>query len=85
MVAFTPADARRLLDHPDPSQLLFQLKEIFDDRCYLHHGVALEPGAVVLDVGANVGVAAVFFAEQGARCTVSNPLDQSSRCCNGTS
>ena len=62
MVAFTPADARRLLDHPDPSQLLFQIKEIIDDRTYLRHGVDLEPGAVVLDVGANVGVAAVFFA-----------------------
>jgi 31-O-methyltransferase len=62
MVAFTPADARRLLDHPDRSQLLFQMKEIIDDRTYLRHGIALEPGAVVLDVGANVGVAAVFFA-----------------------
>ena len=48
--------------HPDPSQLLFQIKEVFDDRTYLRHGVDVVPGDLVLDVGANVGVAATFFA-----------------------
>ena len=44
----------------------FQAKDIFIDRCYVQHGVTVTNGNVVLDVGANVGVAAAFFAEQGA-------------------
>ncbi len=51
-----------LVRHPDPSQLMFQVAEIAGDQIYLRHGIAIEPGDLVLDVGANVGVAAVFFA-----------------------
>jgi 31-O-methyltransferase len=51
-----------LLTHDDPSQLLFQVQEIAGDRCYERHGVTVREGDVVLDVGANVGVAAVYFA-----------------------
>ncbi len=50
------------LRHHDPSQLWFQLDEVVGERVYLRDGVQLEPGATVLDVGANVGVAATFFA-----------------------
>ena len=50
------------LRHYDPSQLWFQLAEIVQERTYLRHGVQVREGDVVLDVGANVGVAAVFFA-----------------------
>jgi FkbM family methyltransferase len=53
---------RRLLSHEDPVQLLFQFDEIVRQRSYLRHGIEVRPGAVVFDVGANVGVAAVFFA-----------------------
>jgi 31-O-methyltransferase len=57
-----------IVTHPDPSQLWFQLAEIAGDRAYLRHGVRVQQGDVVLDVGANVGVAAAFFASQcGAR------------------
>jgi 31-O-methyltransferase len=56
----------RLLHHDDPSQLLFQLAEIVGERVYVRHGVEVREGDVVLDVGANVGVAAAFFAECGA-------------------
>jgi FkbM family methyltransferase len=52
----------RSLRHHDPSQLWYQLAEIIGERVYLRHGVTLRKGDVVLDVGANVGVAAVFFA-----------------------
>jgi FkbM family methyltransferase len=55
---------RTLLRHPDPSQLLYQIQEIFDERVYLQHGVRVGKGDVVLDVGANVGVSAVFFAAE---------------------
>jgi FkbM family methyltransferase len=51
-----------VLHHYDRSQLWFQLAEIVDDRAYLQHGIEVAPGAVVFDVGANVGVAAAFFA-----------------------
>ena len=51
-----------MLLHPDPSQLLFQVAEIAGEQIYLRHGVTVGDGDIVLDVGANVGVAAVFFA-----------------------
>jgi 31-O-methyltransferase len=54
----------RLLHHDDPSQLLFQLAEIVGERIYVRHGVEVGAGDVVLDVGANVGVAAAFFASE---------------------
>lgn len=53
-----------LLHHDDRSQLLFQLTEIVGERTYLRHGVEVREGDVVLDVGANVGVASVFFASE---------------------
>ncbi|MGA7397612.1 MAG: FkbM family methyltransferase [Solirubrobacterales bacterium] len=54
-------DLRDLLTHRDPSQLWFQLAEIVNDRTYLQHGIEVDPGDVVIDAGANVGVAAAFF------------------------
>jgi 31-O-methyltransferase len=56
------AEVLRHLHHRDPSQLLFQVAEIVGERSYLRHGVVVAPGDVVFDVGANVGVAAAFFA-----------------------
>ena len=50
------------LQHPDPQQLWFQITEIFGERTYLQHGVRVAEDDVVFDVGANAGVAAVFFA-----------------------
>ncbi|HEY6396256.1 MAG TPA: FkbM family methyltransferase, partial [Solirubrobacteraceae bacterium] len=52
----------RILRHADPSQLIFQIAEIGAQEAYLQHGVTVTKGDVVLDVGANVGVAAAFFA-----------------------
>ncbi len=57
-------DPVRDLQHHDPSQLWFQIQEIFEERTYLRHGITVGPGDTVLDVGANVGVAAAFFAEE---------------------
>src|SRR5689334_17821712 len=51
-----------MLRHSDPSQLMFQIAEIAGDETYLRHGVTVTEGDVVFDVGANVGVAAAFFA-----------------------
>jgi FkbM family methyltransferase len=55
-------ELRSRLRHHDPSQLWFQLTEIVAERGYVRHGVEVEPGMTVLDVGANVGVTAAFFA-----------------------
>jgi FkbM family methyltransferase len=55
---------RARLDHYDTSQLDFQIAEIAGALSYLQHGVSIHPGATVLDVGANVGVAAAFFASE---------------------
>lgn len=38
----------------------FIYREIFDDRTYLRHGLALSPGDTVIDAGANVGFFSVF-------------------------
>ena len=54
----------RGVHHYDPSQLWFQLEEIVEQRTYLRHGIRVGDGDVVLDIGANVGVAAVFFASE---------------------
>jgi hypothetical protein len=57
-------DLRRLLEHPDPPQLEHQLREIVESRIYMQVGVEVRPGDVVLDVGANIGLAAAFFAAE---------------------
>jgi FkbM family methyltransferase len=63
-------DPVRDLQHHDPSQLWFQIREIFEEKTYLRHGVTVGPGDTVLDVGANVGVAAAFFAHECGATTV---------------
>jgi FkbM family methyltransferase len=60
--AAAAARLRDELDHYDPTQLVFQLQEIVVDASYLRHGVEVGPGDIVLDVGANAGVAGAFFA-----------------------
>jgi 31-O-methyltransferase len=35
--------------------------EVFGARCYLQHGIELRDGDCVFDVGANIGMATVFF------------------------
>jgi len=37
-------------------------RRIFADQCYLQHGITLSPGDVVFDVGANIGMASLFFS-----------------------
>src|SRR5205814_9356085 len=35
-------------------------KEVFEDRCYLRHGIRLRDGATVVDIGANIGLFSLF-------------------------
>jgi 31-O-methyltransferase len=39
----------------------FVHREVFGDRCYLQHGIELNDGDCVFDVGANIGLSSVFF------------------------
>ena len=41
-------------------------KEIFEDQCYLKHGIRLGDGATVVDIGANIGFFSLFVM---SRCT----------------
>ena len=38
--------------------------EVFGARCYLRHGLELRDGDCVFDVGANIGMASVFFTKE---------------------
>src|SRR6266481_1143421 len=44
------------------TDLLYQ--EIFEEECYLQHGILLEDGACVFDVGANIGLFTLFVNER---------------------
>ena len=35
-------------------------KEIFEDQCYLRHGIRLQDGDTVVDIGANIGLFSLF-------------------------
>jgi 31-O-methyltransferase len=38
--------------------------EVFGSRCYLQHGIELRDGDCVFDVGANIGMASIFFSKE---------------------
>jgi len=52
--------------------------EIFTDRTYFRHGVALSPGACVVDVGANIGMFALYIHRQfpGSRIVAFEPVPE---------
>ena len=35
-------------------------REIFEDQCYLRHGITLGEAATVIDIGANIGLFSLF-------------------------
>jgi 31-O-methyltransferase len=54
--------------HAAETALLY--RRIFADQCYFNHGVTLGPGDVVFDVGANIGMATLFFKHHCPDVTV---------------
>ena len=62
-----------LLDRVETDYLY---REIFEERCYLRHGINLPEDAVVLDVGANIGMFTVFVGlhSPGARVYAFEPV-----------
>lgn len=49
--------------HVNAGETALLYRRIFADQCYLQHGITLSPGDVVLDVGANIGMATLFFGQ----------------------
>jgi 31-O-methyltransferase len=45
----------------------FVHREVFGARCYLQHGIELHDGDCVFDVGANIGLSAMFFHRECPR------------------
>ena len=58
----------------DETQFLHE--ELFQERSYLKHGIVLEKGACVFDVGANIGLFSLFVAREceAARIYAFEPL-----------
>lgn len=57
-------------------ELRFIHGEIFRDNCYLREGITLPPAAVVLDIGANVGLFTLYVKAHrpGARVLAVEPI-----------
>ena len=45
-------------------------KEIFDDQCYLKHGIRLQDGDTVVDIGANIGLFSLFVMSRCKNPTI---------------
>ena len=46
--------------HLNPYETDYVYKEIFEDHCYVRHGVRLPDEATVVDIGANIGLFSLF-------------------------
>lgn len=66
----------------NPNETRFVHGEIFGARCYLQHGIQLRDGDCVFDVGANIGLASVFFhrERQGIRIFAFEPSPVACEC-----
>jgi FkbM family methyltransferase len=60
----------------------FVHREVFGDRCYLQHGIELNDGDCVFDVGANIGLSSVFFHRErkGVRIFAFEPSPAAFEC-----
>ena len=46
--------------HLNPYETDYVYREIFEDQCYLRHGIRLQDGDTVVDIGANIGLFSLF-------------------------
>jgi FkbM family methyltransferase len=56
-----------LIDCMNPSETEIIYREIFDEQVYARHGIEIRDGDTVLDIGANIGLFALFVSRSGAR------------------
>jgi FkbH-like protein/FkbM family methyltransferase len=45
-------------------------KEIFEDQCYVRHGIRLPDGATVVDIGANIGLFSLFVLSRSRHAKI---------------
>ena len=50
--------------HLNPYETEYVYNEIFEDQCYLKHGIRLRDSATVVDIGANIGLFSLFVMSQ---------------------
>ncbi|WP_028922303.1 FkbM family methyltransferase [Pseudonocardia acaciae] len=50
-----------LVQQVNPGETALLYRDIFTERCYMRRRLSLNPGDTVFDVGANIGMAALFF------------------------
>ncbi|MDH4101472.1 MAG: FkbM family methyltransferase [Nitrospirota bacterium] len=67
-----------LVHHLNKSETSFLYKEIFEKLTYTRHGIKLKDGAVVFDVGANIGMFTLFVKEKvkGAKVYSFEPIPE---------
>ncbi|MFN8569280.1 MAG: amino acid adenylation domain-containing protein [Kouleothrix sp.] len=58
------------ITHLNKNETDFLYQEIFEQQSYLQHGITLEPGACVFDVGANIGMFALFAGQHCPDATI---------------
>ncbi|MFM2296250.1 MAG: hypothetical protein RLZZ350_2663 [Verrucomicrobiota bacterium] len=65
----------RTVFHLNEYETEFLYKELFTERVYLKHGIQLTRNSVVVDVGANIGLLAVFLQQEfpGIRLVLVEP------------
>lgn len=57
-----------IVKYQSRAEAAYFYKSIFEDRSYLRHGLVLEPGAIILDVGANIGMFSLFASIEAPGC-----------------
>jgi 31-O-methyltransferase len=50
--------------HVNSGETALLYRRIFSDQCYLRHGISVDSGDVVFDVGANIGMASLYFGRR---------------------
>ncbi|MEU7484712.1 FkbM family methyltransferase [Streptomyces sp. NPDC042319] len=58
-----------MVSHVSSGETALLYRDIFAERCYMQHGITLSPGGTVFDVGANIGMSALFFHTECADLT----------------
>lgn len=56
--------------HLNPYETAYLYQEIFVDQVYLKHGIVLNDGDCVIDVGANIGLFTLFVLQQCPNATI---------------
>jgi amino acid adenylation domain-containing protein/FkbM family methyltransferase len=64
--------------HHNKNEAGYLYQEIFEEQAYFAHGIQLEPGACVFDVGANIGLFSLFVGQicEDARIYAFEPIPQ---------